>query len=285
MRRGLKLALYAIIAGAVVLSTALCYKTRVEAYSESFMILEDDELNLLITLDNNNIYDSLFQLSVYDDMYQEENVRITYDPLESLTIVERLTIDEGEYYDTYPGIQSIFVMKMNYNSEYRLFVGIFYFNANYEAVSTIVFEKTAGIYDDLNAYYTGALGNVIYYPGYSGYYHIDYLAPVMLKNWLEAMSGYKNQYFTPYMDIILRRYQEGYKIGKLEGLDEGYQEGYEAGYTDLEEAHPFQWITLMGEGVGSILSMQVFPHITIGILILIPIVFGLIIMIIKMFIH
>lgn len=284
MRRGLKWALYAIISGAVVLSTALCYKTRVEALSESYMTLEDNELNILLTLDNNNIYDSVFSYDLATSNDEYESVRIIYDALESLTVVESET-SEGYFYDTYSRIQSIFIMKMTYENDYRVFIGVFYFNANYEAVSQIVYERTITSNDTLEISYFGALGNVVYYSGYEGYFHIDYLAPVILKNWLDSMSGYRSNYNTPYADIILRRYQEGYDVGKLEGLDEGYQQGYEAGYTDLEEAHPFQWITLMGEGVGSILSMQVFPHITIGILILIPIVFGLIIMIIKMFIH
>ena len=285
MRRGLKLALYAIISGAVVLSTALVCKTRVEALTESTIQLDDNELNIILTLDNNNIYDSMFSFDFTTrDGSIYENVKIFYDALETLTIVEQDTSD-GWLYDTYGGIQSIFVMKMTYNNAYRVFIGIFTFNANYEAITQIVYERDMNRGDTCDIYVSGALGGVSYYPGYEGYQHIDYLAPVMLKNWLDNMSGYRSNYNTPYANIILRRYQEGYLVGKTEGLDEGYQQGYEAGYTDLEEAHPFQWITLMGEGVGSILSMQVFPHITIGILILIPIVFGLIIMIIKMFIH
>lgn len=285
MRKGLKLALYAIITGAVVLSTALCVKTRVEAETESTMSLGDNELNILLTLDNNNIYDSVFSFDyTSNDGSIYENVRIFYDPLETLTIVEQET-SEGWLYDTYGGIQSIFVMKMTYNNAYRVFIGIFYFNANYEAITQIVYERTTYNRDNCDIYISGALGGVSYYPGYEGYQHIDYLAPVMLKNWLNVMSGYNSNYNTPYANIILRRYQEGLNIGDAQGYDRGHQEGYDEGYYDLEEAHPFQWITLMGEGVGSILSMQVFPHITIGILILIPIVFGLIIMIIKMFIH
>lgn len=69
---------------------------------------------------------------------------------------------------------------------------------------------------------------------------------------------------------VLMGYQDGYAIGKQDGYDIGFPEG---------QATDFGFTTLLASvfvGVGSFLSINILPNISIGAIIAVPIVFGII---------
>lgn len=88
-----------------------------------------------------------------------------------------------------------------------------------------------------------------------------------LYNFMNVIGYWFNDY-EPYNLGIYQGYIEGHRIGVAEGQANGVQ------YTGL--------VTGIFNGLGSLLSIQVFPNITIGLLIGLPLLLGVLIIIIKL---
>lgn len=78
-------------------------------------------------------------------------------------------------------------------------------------------------------------------------------------------------------------YDNGYYVGRTEGLEEGeeigYQQGYDVGYTDGQAGNTaitpvFNTLSGIFSVIGSVLSIELVPHVPIGIFILVPLFFS-----------
>lgn len=110
-----------------------------------------------------------------------------------------------------------------------------------------------------------------------------------------------NIYYSTVKDLILVKeialsdYELGYNagfltgsgVGYLEGYNNGHEVGFQQGYTEAMEELGSQegglyWLTSVLTSVGSILAIEIFPSISIGILIFIPFAFGLLFWFLKL---
>jgi len=93
-------------------------------------------------------------------------------------------------------------------------------------------------------------------------------------------DGYNDGYYVGYGGGYDVGYNDGYIDGSNHGYDVGYDYGYDHGYDKgLVENPDNNFGTMIRTvllGVGSILSVQLLPNITIGAIIAVPIIFGII---------
>lgn len=94
-------------------------------------------------------------------------------------------------------------------------------------------------------------------------------------------SGYSNGYNTGitegYNNGLTNGYNQGYDEGFLEGYDEGYNYGYNVGINEqLEDKDFTHLLKSVFIGIGSFLGINLLPGITIGAIIAVPIIFGII---------
>lgn len=93
----------------------------------------------------------------------------------------------------------------------------------------------------------------------------------------EAKShSYNDGYNNGYEEAYNFGYDEGYNFGYEVGDAEGYRRGYNAGVND--EFDVFKYLeALFGEqGLGRLLSIELLPHVTIGAIVIIPLMFFLV---------
>lgn len=91
-------------------------------------------------------------------------------------------------------------------------------------------------------------------------------------------------------NYVQRIYQDGYQTGYGNGSASGYVTGYDAGYTagsnsqpvQVQEATAFSYIGNAFQVVSNVLSLEVLPHVTLGLAFSIPLVFVLIMTIFKL---
>jgi uncharacterized repeat protein (TIGR02543 family) len=74
-------------------------------------------------------------------------------------------------------------------------------------------------------------------------------------------------------------YWEGYEDGKIVGFDGGYAKAMDE--LGSQETGLF-WLTSIATSIGSILALEIFPSISIGLLIFIPFAFGLLFWFLKL---
>lgn len=94
-------------------------------------------------------------------------------------------------------------------------------------------------------------------------------------------SGYSNGYNTGltegYNTGLTNGYNQGYDEGFLEGYDEGYNYGYNVGINEqLEDKDFTHLLKSVFIGVGSFLGINLLPGVSIGAIIAVPIIFGII---------
>lgn len=98
-------------------------------------------------------------------------------------------------------------------------------------------------------------------------------------------EGYNSGYNTGYYTGLGEGYNTGYDNGYLTGYDEGFLIGYDEGYIygynngineQLEDKDFTHLLKSVFIGVGSFLGINLLPGISIGALIAVPIVFGII---------
>ena len=92
--------------------------------------------------------------------------------------------------------------------------------------------------------------------------------------------GYDDGYDIGYDDGINVGYDDGYDIGYDDGVNVGYDDGYDIGFNDGVASHnDYSFIGLLSQvfiGLGSFLAIELLPHITIGAIVSVPLVFGII---------
>lgn len=121
--------------------------------------------------------------------------------------------------------------------------------------------------------------NEIAYIGYGD------LLDIYQQAWSDAYDygydeGVTEGYYIHYDNIFDYGYDDGLIVGYDEGYDEGYGVGYGVGYNDgVATNSDFSFTGLLTQiflGVGSVLGIELLPNITIGALVAVPIVFGII---------
>lgn len=91
-------------------------------------------------------------------------------------------------------------------------------------------------------------------------------------------------------NYVQRIYNNGYQAGYGNGSASGYVNGYDAGYqagshsqpVEVQEATAFSYIGNAFQVVSNVLSLEVLPHVTLGLVFSIPLVFVLIMTIFKL---
>lgn len=89
--------------------------------------------------------------------------------------------------------------------------------------------------------------------------------------------GYNQGYTAGYGDGEVVGYNDGYDYGYNSGYDLGYNDGYQAAVND--GSTDFGIKSLMSGlfvGLGSLLSIELLPNISIGMILAVPVVFGII---------
>ncbi len=74
-------------------------------------------------------------------------------------------------------------------------------------------------------------------------------------------------------------YDAGYDAGLQKGLNDGYYEGLDAG-ANLNPS--IDWIKSLFIGMGAFLSVEIFPNVTIGLIVAIPLLFSLLLWFVKL---
>lgn len=82
-------------------------------------------------------------------------------------------------------------------------------------------------------------------------------------------------------------YSAGNNVGFASGRDHGYQQGYQIGYSEglaagSETGLSVSWFSSFLSGFASLFSIQIFGSITLGMLVGIPLLFGLILVILRL---
>lgn len=77
---------------------------------------------------------------------------------------------------------------------------------------------------------------------------------------------------------------ENWQAGYQTGLAYGYQQGYEQGSADNNglSTNPFDLISNAFSSLASILNITILPHLTLGVLIFTPLIFGILIVLFRM---
>jgi len=137
------------------------------------------------------------------------------------------------------------------------------------------------VYDYSNLVITNSdyTNDVVYLPTFGIGYYKSFLtfAPTL---------SFKVGYGRPYSDIR----QNGYDLGYYQGYNNGQYDGYKTGYDngkasaglDNDTATAFTYIGGAFNAVSSIMSMEVLPHVTLGLCFSIPLVLILIMTIFKL---
>lgn len=116
----------------------------------------------------------------------------------------------------------------------------------------------------------------------------DYLADVseyfqlFVKAENKYESGYDDGYWDGYIEGVKDAFEDGYNQGYDEGYDLGYDDGFNvgdnAGYTRGLNDGTSAWGVLfstMLSTFGAILSIEIFPNLTIGMIAAVPLILGL----------
>lgn len=92
-------------------------------------------------------------------------------------------------------------------------------------------------------------------------------------------NGYNEGYSAGSSASSEESYQDGYNVGYSVGMNRGEQIGYNRGYDagasgDNAVSSFINILTSIFTGIGAIFSIELFPHITIGLFLLVPLFFG-----------
>lgn len=113
--------------------------------------------------------------------------------------------------------------------------------------------------------------------------------------WQGYNEGYNDGYAIGYNAGLYENnenlYTAGYSAGKLEwetigynaGLQTGFNNGYLAGVDAGANINPsIDWIKALFIGMGAFLSVEIFPSVTIGLIVAIPLLFSLLLWFVKL---
>lgn len=99
---------------------------------------------------------------------------------------------------------------------------------------------------------------------------------------LPLSIGYGSPYYEAYNSEYERGFSSGYADGRVDGFDDGYEAGVIAGRMDENSATAMSYIGGAFGVVNNILEIEVLPHITLGLVFSIPLVFTLITLLFKL---
>jgi hypothetical protein len=138
-----------------------------------------------------------------------------------------------------------------------------------------LYERTTTHYNEVMTL-TGAPNIPIEYLIYG---YNNELSPMY--EWITSIKrvGFYGGYNVGYQDGLdandTQAYQEGYNVGYQLGQTEGYNTGYQAGVSGDNAVSSFiNILTSIFTGIGAIFSIELFPNITIGLFLLVPLFFG-----------
>lgn len=114
----------------------------------------------------------------------------------------------------------------------------------------------------LDSFVTPGL-NTLIARGYAGGYDNGYSEGFSAGGSASTETAYQNGY------------SQGYSVGLNRGEQIGYGRGYDAGQSGDNAVSSFiNILTSIFTGIGAIFSIQLFPHVTIGVFFLVPLFFG-----------
>lgn len=149
----------------------------------------------------------------------------------------------------------------------------------------VYFDDDYGVYDfssvqnvNLNNYRSDSLylrgENLSFYNSYLSFYDLN-------SNYSLSLS-----YGSPIYEYGNTEYERGYTNGYSGGSYDGYQNGYNDGVTiggmDTNSATAFSYLGGAFNAIGGIMSLEVLPHVTLGLIWTIPVVFAIITLIFKL---
>lgn len=150
------------------------------------------------------------------------------------------------------------------NRDDRIVLELTVSNDDAQFYNSIEYENSINGFQFDNSYYTDFNFNVSTYNLYSIY-----------KNAYDKGNneGYDTGYDTGYDIGSSQGYGEGYQVGRNEGYQAGYDDGYQVGLEDNEEPFSiFKFLERITATIANILNVEIFPNITIGTIIFIPII-------------
>ena len=131
------------------------------------------------------------------------------------------------------------------------------------------FERISDIINFIDYLKTGVISEEDLLREFSRGYDVGYSAG--------QNAGYNVGYSDGYNDGVdvgrVYGYNEGYSVGRSEGYNIGYNDGINAQLEDKDFTHLLKSVFI---GIGSFLGINLLPGISIGALIAVPIVFGII---------
>jgi hypothetical protein len=181
------------------------------------------------------------------------------------------------------------------NGGKKLFSSLYMFDLNAKAgltdqpINVSVSCETAGYFSVTNYYYAGSIlspesGKPDYGIQFAGTIGNDYS---LWRYSLGYNSGYNTGYNTGNSDGYDDGHEVGYNDGYNEGHDDGYNDGYNEGHGDgYNEGHDdgvnevssnfgvWDLFSNAFGSIGNILNIQLFPGVTLGLMLSVPIVFA-----------
>lgn len=81
-------------------------------------------------------------------------------------------------------------------------------------------------------------------------------------------------------------YKEGYDLGETNGRNDGYNQGYKDGYnaganTTGQNANAVKWVNSIFDGMTDLLSVNIFPGVSLAFFVFFPLALGVICLLIK----
>ena len=112
-----------------------------------------------------------------------------------------------------------------------------------------------------------------------------------LNYWINMYNSYLTRRYNYFNDLRITGYRGGYNNGynqgstnnEIQAFNEGKAKGYQLGLADGYEqgmrgdnavSSFINILTSIFTGIGAIFSIELFPHITIGLFLLVPLFFG-----------
>lgn len=150
------------------------------------------------------------------------------------------------------------------NSSDRIVIELTLTNGDAQFYNSIEYENSSNGFSFDNSYYTEFNVGIPLNDYYSIY-----------KNAYDKGNneGYDTGYDTGYDIGSSQGYSEGYEIGKNNGYQVGYNDGYQVGLEDNEEPFSiFRFLERVTATIANLLNTKIFPNITIGTILFIPII-------------
>ena len=107
---------------------------------------------------------------------------------------------------------------------------------------------------------------------------VDTVYEALMANNVDYATGYEDGHFIGYEDGIETGQITGYEDGWSIGQSSGYATGYNLGVLEVmdENLNIGTFIQIAADGVGGLLAVELLPNISLGMIVAVPLIFGLI---------